>query len=757
MTYNFSTLSPADFEDLSRELIGMEVGVRFEGFSSGPDGGIDGRFSVGSKTTILQAKHYFGSPFSSLAAAMKRERASIDGLAPDRYLLSTSRPLSPPNKLKLAGIIGPCLKTEGDIFGPVELNSLLRKFPDVDRGHIKLWLSSAAVLDRIVRSSAYAFTATSRAEIEAKVRVYAQNPSFKEARDRLEENHVLIISGPPGVGKTTLAEMLSYAYIGEEWEFVAIRSLEDGFAAIVDAKKQIFFFDDFLGKVALDTKALASKDSELVRFIRRIRRTSNARFILTTRAYIFEEAKRVSEYIADRQLDITTYVLDVGIYTRRIRARILYNHLHVSKLPKENIQSLLESGLLPKIIDHRNYNPRIIEWMTDLLNVDEIPPEKYVEQFIEALNHPSRIWDTAFRTHIPFKCQSLLFALFFCSEYGVEIDDLDQAFSALHPELSKKYGFAYSTKDFSEAVRILEGSFIKITGAQISFINPSVRDYLTEYLRDPVLLSDFAPLSQFTGWAKAVWLQFLSIPEMDTKRKAAFAELFVPALRKLRQAPTWVRARHDQTSLRSYDLYPAERAALFFEWWKVSRNAAFVDSVRELIKNPPPGYSSFTGRRTVPLIKFVSEQRDWEFPDRIAVQSELEAELIGIIERETSPDDLEDLYEQIEDHRGILSEAVVDAANMAIEHQLNEMDSIVSDVDSESTLADHIEAIKKLAKRVNAATERVDQAIKAIQSRIEEVEERTTEAEEPAFSGKMARMPDKYDDDEIESLFSLLL
>ena len=60
--------------------------------------------------------------------------------------------------------------------------------------------------------------------------------------------------------------MLAYAYIGEEWEFVAIRSLDDGLATIIDTKKQIFFFDDFLGKVALDTRALAMRDSELAKF-----------------------------------------------------------------------------------------------------------------------------------------------------------------------------------------------------------------------------------------------------------------------------------------------------------------------------------------------------------------------------------------------------------------------------------------------------------------------------------------------------------
>ena len=276
----------------------------------------------------------------------------------------------------------------------------------------------------MLRSAVYAYTAISRAEIESKVRVYAQNPSFREARDKLEANHVAIISGPPGVGKTTLAEMLSYAYIGEEWEFVAIRSLDDGLAAIVDSKKQIFFFDDFLGKVALDTRALAAKDSDLARFIKRVRAAPNARFILTTRSPIFEEARRVSEHLADKRLDILRYVLDVGIYTRRIRARILYNHLFVSGISVEHIKALWDAEAIAEIVDYKNYNPRIIEAMTEGLHTREVSPEAYPAAFLNALDNPRQLWDTAFRTHIPAKCRHLLFALFFCSEYGVEIDEL---------------------------------------------------------------------------------------------------------------------------------------------------------------------------------------------------------------------------------------------------------------------------------------------------------------------------------------------
>lgn len=36
MSYDFFNLSPADFEDLAADLVGRELGIRFEVFAAGP-------------------------------------------------------------------------------------------------------------------------------------------------------------------------------------------------------------------------------------------------------------------------------------------------------------------------------------------------------------------------------------------------------------------------------------------------------------------------------------------------------------------------------------------------------------------------------------------------------------------------------------------------------------------------------------------------------------------------------------------------
>lgn len=726
MAYDFKSLSPADFEDLARELIGKELGIRFEAFAAGPDGGIDGRHASATGNIILQAKHYAGSSYATLKSKMKAERLTIDKLAPSRYVFVTSHPLTPPRKKQLTEIIGSYLKSESDIFGPEDLNALLRKFPEIEKSHIKLWLTGVGVLTRIFQAASHEYNNITTKEIDAKVRVFAPNPSLNQAQETLERTHVVIISGAPGVGKTTLAEMLSYAHIAEGWELCAVRSLDDGFKNIDDTKKQIFLFDDFLGKVALDRQALSHKDSDLSKFLQRVRTSPNARFILTTRAYIFEEARRVSEYLADQRLDISKYVLDVGVYTRRIKARILYNHLLVAQTPQTHISALVASTEIAKIVDHKNYNPRIVEWMTDVAHIQDIQAKNYPAAFIEALNNPHRLWDIAFRNHISKRCQHLLFVLFFGSEYGVNIDELKEVYDELHPCLCAKYAASHDPKDFEESLRILEGGFITITNRDVRFVNPSLRDYLTEYLRDPTLLKDFPTCANRSEWARELWRHINKL-EIQEEERSSFAKSFLGSAEKLLTLPVWrkIRSHAGYYSLQVTGISNTDRIDLLLTWWVCSKENRFAELALTLATNPVEGFD--TWRDGDEAIEIIHKIRDGDYYDGLPFAEEIannmEAAYIAMLQRGVPSDDIEKIADVTQDWKEYLSNDVLEAVKAAISSQFDDVEDIVSEIDSESSLNDHVNTLRKLATNIQLSDQKTESAVAIVESRIEQLRE----------------------------------
>ncbi|HFG2105826.1 TPA: restriction endonuclease [Vibrio cholerae] len=292
---NLDNLSPIDFEELCRDIASQKMGVSFSAFGPGPDGGIDGRHSTAEGDIIMQCKHYSKTSFSGLKKNAEKEKRKLDILEPKQYLFFTSHSLTPNKTSQLTQVLSPHILNSNDLIGKEDIEAALRDFPNIEKKHMKLWLSSSAVLERILQSGLEAYTQATKEEILEELAVYVVNPSLHQAIEQLEKEKVLVISGQPGVGKTTLAKMVSYHYLEEGWEFVSINSLEDGFSKLNNEQKTVFFFDDFLGRIELDRQTLLQKDNALSLFVKRVVKAPNARFILTTRAHIFEEAKLISD------------------------------------------------------------------------------------------------------------------------------------------------------------------------------------------------------------------------------------------------------------------------------------------------------------------------------------------------------------------------------------------------------------------------------------------------------------------------------
>ena len=76
--YNFESLSPKDFEELTRDLLQKELNITLESFKNGKDQGIDLRFAKNSTNElIIQCKHYKNSTFKNLNFSLKEEIQKI--------------------------------------------------------------------------------------------------------------------------------------------------------------------------------------------------------------------------------------------------------------------------------------------------------------------------------------------------------------------------------------------------------------------------------------------------------------------------------------------------------------------------------------------------------------------------------------------------------------------------------------------------------------------------------------------------------
>lgn len=509
-TYDFGNLSPIEFEALVADLLGEELSITFETFSEGADGGIDARYASAKGDIIVQAKHYKGSSWSDLETAAKKEHPKIVALDPKVYHLVTSQKLTPSRKKALATHLKhPSVKTK-NIKGLTELNALLKKHPDVERRNLKLWLSSAAVLQRLLTNDIAVFTEATLEGISRVLKVFVENPSLPRAAEILNKQHCLIVSGPPGVGKTTLAQVLAAEYCDDGWELVALNSIEDGHRAFLPDKKQVFIFDDFLGTIKLDRNALSRDDTKIAKFMELVSGRADKRFILTTRKYILQAARQMSEALDADRLDLREMVLNLDVYSREIKARILYNHLYHSGLREEYLEALIESEKLPEIVDHPHYMPRIVEWMTDHLRFADTEPAEYSNKFMASLDNPRKIWEKPFRDHISQEARVLLYCMFFSTRTsfwntGFDLSELKPFFENALATFSISKDGSLSETRFQDALRELNSSFVVVQSGKVDFINPSVQDFLARQIDDTALLNKLADSVPTFRHLAALW------------------------------------------------------------------------------------------------------------------------------------------------------------------------------------------------------------------------------------------------------------
>lgn len=306
----------------------------------------------------------------------------------------------------------------------------------------------------------------------------------------MQKEKVLLITGLPGIGKTTLAEILLYEKAKFKFKIYLINTIREAEDVISknDNDKQLFYFDDFLGEVYYQILTGSQKESEISRFVDRIKHTPNKYIILSTRTVIFTQARAKSEKIKRSRIDSGKYEVILNSYSKLEKARILYNHLYFQDIDKPLFDAIIENKFYNEIINSKSYTPRIIEFITDKKRIENFNKEEYLNFILKNLKNPEEIWNDSFQNQIEYFDRCLLFTMF-SFQRGITENLLIEAYKE-RLNYEKVYNNKqFNSEQFNDSVKNLLNGFIISSiidldnnVKQFSFINPSVSDFILGYL-----------------------------------------------------------------------------------------------------------------------------------------------------------------------------------------------------------------------------------------------------------------------------------
>lgn len=154
---------------------------------------------------------------------------------------------------------------------------------------------------------------------------------------------------------------------------------------------------------------------------------------------------------------------------------------------REYVEQLYIDRRYRVVISHRNFNPRLINYITDPGRLDDCPAGAYWQYVIASLNDPAQIWENPFGAQLDDFGRALVL-LVVMHGYAIHENQLAEAYQR-YVSLPSSQSLQ-GRREYLTSLRLLTGSFLNRTVSpsgtpMIDLFNPAIGDYvLRRYSRD---------------------------------------------------------------------------------------------------------------------------------------------------------------------------------------------------------------------------------------------------------------------------------
>ena len=389
-------------------------------------------------------------------------------------------------------------------------------------------------------------------------------------------------------------------------------------------------------------------------------------------------------------------------------------------------------------------------------SLDVVKPEDYPAYLYSALQNPELIWSKPFRA-LDTKSQNLLISMFFGSDFGESIKVTKANFSDLHRAVSAHYGQPTAPTDFEDALKSLESGFVSISGKRVSFVNPSLRDFLKSYLNDKDFLLLLPKTARRADWARGFWSHIKEFFKTHPEFLKAVALEFSEYLSRIDATPSMRKSKKDGFSTWTPDDLPiTSRVELLLQWWEASCEDKFIEKALALLRDGKLELVSWRDGQSLPELHWwVSNFVDDEHSVRDELLEAVTTRLVDVIEGGMTIDELINTIEGIREYMDDeVPEKIEEIIDQMVRYEFFETGEAISHLDSEQSLSEHLEHLDSLA---DLSGYDATNAKEVVYDRLAEFEEPDHGEYRPSFSRHGGGSSEEFGDAAIASLFGNLV